>query len=76
VRESRASGNDVIAMLKDTSLVAILTVPELTQQARVFASRFYQPFPTYITIAVLYLCMTLFLSLMVRIVERRISYHR
>lgn len=69
-------GNDFIAMLKDTSLVAILAVPELTQQARIFASKYYQPFPTYITIAVLYLCMTLFLSLMVRIVERRISYHR
>jgi polar amino acid transport system permease protein len=69
-------GNDFIAMLKDTSLIAVLAVPELTQRARLFASATYRPFETYITIAVLYLCMTLFLSLMVRVVERRVNISR
>jgi ABC-type amino acid transport system permease subunit len=63
-------------MLKDTSLIAVLAVPELTQRARLFASATYRPFETYITIAVLYLCMTLFLSLMVRVVERRVNISR
>jgi polar amino acid transport system permease protein len=66
-----ALGNDFIAMLKDTSLVTILTVAEMTYQAQLFASRYFKPFEAYITIAVLYLVMTLFLSLLVRTVEHR-----
>jgi polar amino acid transport system permease protein len=69
-------GNDFIAMLKDTSLIAILALPELTQKARLFASNTFRPFEAYITIGVLYLCMTLFLSFMVRVVERRTSLPR
>lgn len=66
-------GNDFIAMLKDTSLIAILALPELTQKGRLFAALTLNPFPTYLTIGVLYLCMTLFLSFMVRVAERRVS---
>ena len=66
-------GNDFIAMLKDTSLVAIIAVYELTQMARLFASNTYRPFESYVTIGVLYLCMTLFLSFMVRVIEHRTS---
>jgi polar amino acid transport system permease protein len=69
-------GNDFIAMLKDSSLIAILAVPELTQLGRLSASNTYRPFETYVTLAVLYLCMTLFLSLTVRIVERRVALPR
>ena len=53
-----------------------MSVHELTYQARLFASNRYQPFPAYITIAVLYLCMTLFLSFFVRVIERRTSLPR
>jgi polar amino acid transport system permease protein len=66
-------GNDFIAMLKDSSLVAIIAVYELTQMARLFASNTYRPLESYVTIGVLYLCMTLFLSFMVRVIERRTS---
>ncbi len=69
-------GNDFIAMLKDTSLIAILALPELTQKARLFASNTYRPFESYITIGVLYLCMTLFLSFMVRVIEHRTAMPR
>ncbi len=69
-------GNDFIAMLKDTSLIAILALPELTQKARLFASNTYRPFESYATIGVLYLCMTLFLSFVVRVIERRTGMPR
>lgn len=69
-------GNDFIAMLKDTSLVAFLALPELTQKARLFASDTYRPFEAYLTIGVLYLCMTLFLSFLVRVVEHRTNMPR
>lgn len=69
-------GNEFIAMLKDTSLIAILALPELTQKARLFAADKLLPFQPYITAAVLYLCMTLFLSFLVRVVERRVALPR
>jgi polar amino acid transport system permease protein len=69
-------GNEFIAMLKDSSLIAILTVAEMTYKAQIFAASVFRTFEPYITIAVLYLCMTLFLSLMVRVVERRVQLPR
>ncbi len=69
-------GNEFIAMLKDSSLIAILAVADMTYKARIFAADVYRTFEPYITIAVLYLCMTLFLSLMVRVVERRVQLPR
>ncbi|MFN8421713.1 MAG: amino acid ABC transporter permease [Anaerolineae bacterium] len=69
-------GNEFIAILKDTSLIAVIAVPELTQKARLFASATYQVFPSYITIGALYLVMTLFLSFLVRTAERRTQIYR
>jgi polar amino acid transport system permease protein len=69
-------GNEFIAILKDTSLLVILALPELTQKARLFAADTFRPFESYITIGALYLVMTLFLSFLVRTVERRMSQPR
>jgi polar amino acid transport system permease protein len=69
-------GNEFIALLKDSSLITILAINEMTQRARQFAADTLRPFPAYLTIAVLYLCMTLFLSFMVRVAEHRTSSPR
>jgi polar amino acid transport system permease protein len=66
-------GNEFIAVLKDSSLAALIAVPELTQQARLYAARNFQVFPSYITIGALYLIMTLLLSFFVRTIERRLT---
>ncbi len=64
-------GNDFIAMLKDTSLVAIISLNEMTQLASLLNGRTYKPFEAFLTIAVLYLVMTLALSFFVRVIEHR-----
>ncbi len=64
-------GNDFIAMLKDSSLIAILALPELLQQGRLYSTRTFQAIPAYNAVAIFYIVMTLSLSLMVRAVERR-----
>ncbi|HRE46173.1 MAG TPA: amino acid ABC transporter permease [Aggregatilineales bacterium] len=64
-------GNDFIALLKDSSLITILAIAEMTQRARIFAADTIRPFEAYITIAVLYLVMTVTLSFVVRVVESR-----
>lgn len=63
-------GNDFIAMLKDTSLIAFLALPDLFQRGRADASSSFQIIDVYIGVAVYYVVMTLILSLFVRFVER------
>ncbi len=67
-----AIGNDFIAMLKDSSLVSVLAVRDITQVARLYSGRSFRFREAYTTLAVLYLTMTVLLSMAVQIIERRI----
>lgn len=64
-------GNNLIAMLKDTSLISVIALPEMLQSGRLWISRNFRAFEGYNSVMILYLIMTLFLSLVVRAVERR-----
>ena len=68
-----ALGNDFISMLKDSSLVSVLAVRDVTHLARLYAGGSFRFTEAYTTLAVLYLCMTILLSLIVKYIERRIS---
>jgi len=68
-----ALGNDFVSMLKDSSLVSVLAVRDITQIAKLYAGRSFQYQETYITLAVLYLSMTIVLSGFVKLIENR--YH-
>ncbi len=67
-------GNDFIAMLKDSSLVSVLAVRELTQLGKLNRARTFRTFETWNTVTFLYLAMTLTLSLLVKLMERRMSF--
>jgi len=69
-----AIGNDFIAMLKDSSLVSILAVRDITQIARLYAGHSFRYPEAYSTLSVMYLTMTMLLSLVVKIIERRLSH--
>jgi polar amino acid transport system permease protein len=64
-------GNDFIAMLKDSSLISMVALPEILQQGRLWVSRTFRAFEGYNTVALFYLVMTLVLSLLVRLIERK-----
>lgn len=66
-------GNDFIALLKDSSLISVIALPELLQRGRLWISRTFRAFEGYNSIALIYLVMTLLLSLLVRVIERRSS---
>jgi len=68
-----AIGNDFIAMLKDSSLVSVLAVRDVTQIARLYAGHSFRFSEAYTTLSVMYLSMTLMLSLVVKMIEKRIS---
>jgi len=64
-------GNDFIAMLKDSSLVSVLEVADITQLGKVHSASTFQFFETYNVVAYLYLVMTVGLALALRAVEKR-----
>ena len=68
-----ALGNDFISLLKDSSLVSILAVRDITQVAKLYAGSTFEYNTTYTTLAVMYLTMTILLSFVVKILERRMN---
>ena len=64
-------GNDFVAMLKDSSLVSVLGVQDITQLGKLYATGTFRFFETYNVVAFLYLVMTIALSLLVRYLEKR-----
>ncbi len=69
-------GNDFVAMIKDSSLVAILGVNDLTQLAKVSSGASFRYLETYTTVALIYLSMTIIGSLIVRYIERKVTIER
>ena len=63
-------GNEFIAMLKDSSLVSIISLQELMMTGRIIEGHYYRPFETYIVVALLYLFMTTTISQLVSYLER------
>ena len=68
-----ALGNDLIALLKDSSLVSIVAVRELTQMAKLWTGSNFHFMEGYFVLAGIYLTLTLSLSLLLRWYERRIA---
>ena len=66
-------GNDFIACLKDSSLVSVVAVNELTQMGRLRTAGTFRAMETYNMVAFLYLSMTLLLSTLVRWLENRMK---
>lgn len=64
-------GNDFVAMVKDSSLVSVLGVADITQMGKVYASGSFRFFETYSIVAYIYLILTISLSLALRRLERR-----
>lgn len=63
-------GNDFIAMVKDSSLVSVLGVLDVTQAGKVTAAGNFRYFETYNIVALIYLTMTITLSIALRRLER------
>jgi len=66
-------GNEFIAMLKDSSLASTIAIAELMRVGREITSRTFRSFEVLGVVALLYLVITLPLSLVVRYMERRMS---
>ena len=64
-------GNEFIALLKDSSLVSVIGFEELTRRGQLIIAKTYGSLEIWISVAVIYLAMTLTISRFVAYMERR-----
>jgi len=65
-------GNYFVAMLKDTALTSVIAVVEIVKTSNVLASSTFQTIPIYTAAALMYLILSVPLSRVLVVVERKI----
>jgi polar amino acid transport system permease protein len=68
-----ALANEFVAIIKDSALVSVLGVQDITQLGKVYAASTFLFFETYNAVAFFYLVLTVTLSLLVRVLENRLK---
>lgn len=71
-----ALGNDFIAMLKESSLVSVVGVQDITRAGQSFAAATFTFFQAYNVVAITYLVLTLTLSMIVKLIENYLGRGR
>lgn len=67
-----ALGNEMIALVKETSVVMVISVQDVTQAAKVIVGKTYVALVPYISLALIYLVIVLILTKLLAIFERRL----
>lgn len=67
-----ALGNEMITLLKDTSLVSVIALRDVTKQTQNIISITYSPFVPYISLAIIYLVIVIIMTKLLNIFERRL----
>ena len=65
--------NNLVGLLKDTSLVAVISLVELSLVGNRISSETFKPVPVLTTIALVYLALTTVLTFFTNVLERRLN---
>jgi polar amino acid transport system permease protein len=69
-------GNEFIALLKDSSLISVVGVADLTRRGREFMAAHFNPIETWVMVGLIYLMMTLLTARIVFYIERKSRLER
>lgn len=69
-------GNEFVTLLKDSSLVSVLAVSDLTRRGREYVARTFLSFDTFTMVALIYLVLTLFFTRVFSAVERQMAVEK
>ena len=69
-------GNELIALLKDSCLVSVVAVHDLTRRGREYMAVHFNPIEVWAMVALLYLVLTLFLTRGVAWIEKKARFER
>ncbi len=67
------AANEFIATLKDSSLVSIIGLRELTRAGREYANQTFLDFQTWLVVGIMYLILTLTLTRLVKYIEKKVA---
>lgn len=67
-----ALGNEMITLLKDTSLVSVIALRDVTKQAQNIQSLTYNALVPYLSLAVIYLVIVIILTRLLALLEKRL----
>jgi polar amino acid transport system permease protein len=68
-----AWSNELIAMVKYTAIVFLIAVPDLMNKAKILSSQNFAPIQTYVLVALIYLVLVGFLSLVLHGIQRKLA---
>ena len=66
-------GNEFITLIKETSILSVVGIRDITRMGTLWASQSFLSFQAYIGVAIVYLFMTMTLSRVVAYIERRMG---
>jgi len=69
-------GNEFITLLKDSSLISVVAVADITRRGREFMAANFIPIQTWVMVALLYLVLTLFSARIVTWLEHKTKLER
>lgn len=66
--------NSYAAILKDSSLISVISITELTRAGQLIYVRTYEPFEVYLTLGIFYFIMTYTIALLSKYLENKMNY--
>ncbi len=69
-------GNEFVTLLKDSSLVSVLGLEDVTRRGREWVGRTFASFDTYLVVALIYLILTVFFTRVSTAIERSLSVEK
>jgi len=68
-----AWSNEAVSMIKISSILYLIAVPEMMTVAKELLTRYYNPFQTYITVGIVYLIIIGVITFLLNKLEKRLS---
>ncbi len=68
-----ALGNEFITLIKETAILSVITITDITRSSMLWASSTFIYFPAYIGTAIVYMILTIPLSKVMNLLERKLA---
>lgn len=65
-------GNELITLLKETSILSAIGLEEMMRKGQLYVASTFQPFPVYLTVALIYFILVIGISKGLTLLERRL----
>ena len=68
-----AIANELVVNIKDTSVLSVIMVTDLFYNGKLIVARWYTQFPVYFIVSIIYLIMTISLTRVLRLIEKKMN---